>query len=129
MDTIANMLISMKNGSAVSKEKVVVPFSNMKYAIAQCLEKSGFIVGASKKTEKKNSSVLEITLSYPDGAAKIHDVKRLSKPSRRVYMRTRDLRSVKNGHGVVVLSTPKGILSDKEARKEQVGGEALFMMW
>ncbi|MCC6198960.1 30S ribosomal protein S8 [Candidatus Nomurabacteria bacterium] len=129
MDTIANMLISMKNGSAVSKEKVVVPFSNVKYAIAQCLEKSGFIAGASKKTEKKNVPVLEIDLAYTDGVAKIHDVKRLSKPSRRVYMGMRDLRPVKNGHGIVVLSTPKGILSDKDARKEQVGGEALFMMW
>lgn len=119
----------MKNGSMVSKHTVVVPFSNLKYAIAQCLEKGGFIVGASKKTEKKNVPVLEINLAYADGAAKIHDVKRISRPSRRVYMGVRDMRPVKNGHGMVVLSTPKGIMSDKEAKKEQVGGEALFMIW
>ncbi len=129
MDTLANMLIAMKNGSAVTKGTVVVPFSNIKYAIAQCLQKSGFIEGASKKTEKKNMPVLEINLAYNESGAKIHDVKRISKPSRRVYMGVRDMRPVKNGHGMVVLSTPKGIMSDKEAKKEQVGGEALFMIW
>ena len=129
MDNIANMLVSMKNGSAVSKDAVVVPFSGIKYAIAQCLQSHGFIAGASKKTEKKNMPVLEIKLAYGQSGAKIHDVKRLSKPSRRVYMGVKDLRPVKNGHGIVVLSTPKGILADKDAKKEQVGGEALFMIW
>jgi len=129
MDKIANMLVSMKNGSAVSKDTVVVPFSAIKYSIAQCLQSNGFIKGASKKTEKKNIDVLEINLAYTDAGAKIHDVKRISKPSRRVYFGVRDLKPVKNGHGMVVLSTPKGIMSDKEAKKEQVGGEALFMIW
>lgn len=129
MDTIADMLVSMKNASMVAKGTVVVPFSKIKYAIAQCLENSGFIKGVSKKTLKNNVAVLEITLAYTDAGAKIHDVKRVSKPSRRVYMGVRDMRPVKNGHGITVLSTPKGILSDKEAKKEQVGGEALFMMW
>jgi small subunit ribosomal protein S8 len=128
-DPISNMLVSMKNSAAVSKETVVVPFSNLKYQIAQCLATHGFITGASKKTQKKNTQVLEINLAYTDGSAKIHDVKRISKPSRRVYMGVRDLSTVKNGHGIVVLSTPKGILSDKDAKKEQVGGEALFMIW
>ncbi len=129
MDTLANMLVSMKNGSAVAKTTVVVPYSNIKYAIAQCLQKGGFIEGASKKTEKKNISVLEISLAYTADGAKISDVKRISKPSRRVYMGVRDMRPVKNGRGMIVLSTPKGIMSDKEAKKEQVGGEALFMIW
>lgn len=129
MDTIADMLVSMKNASAVSKDTVVVPFSKIKYSIAQCLQSHGFIAGASKKTQKENVAVLEIALAYNDVGAKIHDVKRISKPSRRVYMGVRDMRPVKNGHGLIVLSTPKGILSDKEAKKEQVGGEALFMIW
>lgn len=129
MDTIANMLVSMKNGSAVSKDTVTVPYSNIKYAIAQCLQNHGFITNVAKKTQKKNMSVLELTLAYGDAGAKIHDVKRLSKPSRRVYMGVRDMRPIKNGHGIVVLSTPKGILADKDAKKEQVGGEALFMIW
>ena len=128
-DPISNMIISMKNASVVSKDKVVVPFSNLKYAIAQCLKEHGYISEASKKTEKKNTPVLEISLAYPEGKAKINDVKRMSKPSRRTYMAVSDLRPVKNGHGMVVLSTPKGILSDKQARKASVGGEALFMIW
>lgn len=129
-DPISNMLITMKNASMVSKDTVVVPFSKLKYAIAQCLKDQGFIINASKKTEKNNVSVLEIELSYDkDGVAKIHDVKRMSKQSRRMYTGVKELRPVKNGHGITVLSTPKGILSDKQARKEMVGGEVLFTMW
>jgi len=129
MDQIANMLITMKNASMVSKETVVVPFSNIKYAIAQCLKEQGFITNVSKKTEKNNVPVLEIELSYTADGAKIHDVKRMSKQSRRMYSGAKELRPVKNGHGITVLSTPKGILSDKQARKEMVGGEVLFTMW
>lgn len=129
MDTISNMLITMKNASMVSKPVVVVPFSKLKYAIAQCLKEQGFIANASKKTEKNNISVLEIELLYTNGESKIHDVKRMSKQSRRMYTGVKELRSVKNGHGITVLSTPKGILSDKQARKELVGGEVLFTMW
>jgi small subunit ribosomal protein S8 len=128
-DPIANMLVTMKNGAMVSKDTVVVPFSNIKYAIAQCLKEHGFVTEVSKKTQKKNIPIIEISLAYEGAGPKIHDVKRMSKPSRRMYMGTHDLRTVKNGHGIVVLSTPKGILSDKQAKKEQVGGEALFMIW
>ena len=76
MDQIANMLITMKNASMVSKETVVVPFSKLKYAIAQCLKEQGFIANVSKKTEKNNISVLEIELIYTEAGAKIHDVTR-----------------------------------------------------
>lgn len=119
----------MKNGSRVSKDVVTVPFSNIKFAIAQCLKEHGYITEVSKKTQKKNVPVIEIALAYTGEDSRIHDVKRVSKPSRRVYMKIHDLRPIKNGHGMVVLSTPKGILSDKQAKKEQVGGEALFMIW
>lgn len=128
-DPISNMIITMKNAAAVSKDSVTIPFSAIKYAIAQCLKTNGFVAEVSKKTEKNNVSVIEIALAYTNGASKISDVKRVSKPSRRVYMGFRDLHRVKNGHGMTVLSTPKGIMGDKEARKELVGGEALFMIW
>jgi small subunit ribosomal protein S8 len=123
------MIISLKNASMVSKDTVVVPFSQIKASIAQCLKNHGYIEEASKKTEKKNVPVLEMKLKYVNGVPVIHDVKRISKSSLRVYMGMRDLHPVKNGTGMTVLSTPKGILSDKEAKKEQVGGEALFMIW
>ena len=128
-DPIANMITTMKNGAMVSKKTVVIPFSKLKYAIAQCLKDNGYIIQASKKTEKNNINVLELELAYDGASPKIHDVKRISKPSRRTYLGVHDIHGVKNGHGMVVLSTPKGILSDKQARKEMVGGEALFMIW
>lgn len=128
-DPIANMLVTMKNASMVSKNTVVVPFSAIKYAIAQCLKEHGFVADVSKKTQKENFNVIEIGLVYNATGPKIHDVKRISKPSRRVYVGMRELFPVKNGYGISVLSTPKGILSDKQARKEQVGGEVLFSIW
>lgn len=128
-DPIANMITTMKNGAMVSKKTVVIPFSKLKYSIAQCLKDNGYIVQASKKTQTNNVNVLEIELAYDGTSPKIHDVKRMSKPSRRTYLSVHDIHGVKNGHGMVVLSTPKGILSDKQARKEMVGGEALFMIW
>ena len=129
MDPISNMLIAIKNGAMVSKKTVVVPFSKNKIAIAECLKDSGFVANISKKTEKNNVPVIEIELAYPMGKSRITDVKRVSKPSRRVYMGVREIHSIKSGYGMTVFSTPKGILSDKQARKEQVGGEVLFMIW
>jgi small subunit ribosomal protein S8 len=129
MDQISNMITTMKNSAMVSKKSVVIPFSAVKMAIAQCLKDHGFIASYSKKTEKNNVPVIEIELAYTAGVSKISDVKRISKPSRRVYLGVRDIHTVKNGHGITVFSTPKGILSNKQAHKEQVGGEALFMIW
>lgn len=123
------MLVSIKNASMVSKESITIPFSKIKFAIAECLKGHGFVANVSKKTEKENMPVLVIELAYTDVGAKIHDVSRISKPSRRMYSGTKDLRPFKSGHGMYVLSTPKGILSDKQAKKEQVGGELLFSIW
>ena len=123
------MLITLKNASRVSKDSVVVPFSKLKLAIAECLKEHGFVGNVSKKTEKGNESLLQIGLTYTDAGSKIHDVKRISKPSRRLYAGIKELRAYKSGHGIYVLSTPKGILSDKQAKKEQVGGELLFSIW
>ncbi len=118
----------MKNASLANRPSVSLPYSKMKDAIAQCLKKEGYVSAISKKT-KKNFPTLEVELIYIDGMPKIKDVERISKQSRRVYMGMKDIRPVKNGFGLLVLSTPKGIISGKEARKEQVGGEALFKIW
>lgn len=118
----------MKNGSQAGKESVFFPYSKMKHAILECLNKEGYINDISKKV-KKNQPVLEIGLIYVDKKPKITEVQRLSKQSRRVYFGMKDIHSVRNGSGLLVLSTPKGILSGKEARREQVGGEALFRIW
>ena len=128
MDSISNMLIVIKNGSKVGKESVILPYSKMKQAILECLKKEGYVSSISKKT-LKDQSVLEAVLVYVDKKPKISEVERISKQSRRVYFGVKDIHRVRNGSGLLVLSTPKGILSGKDARAEQVGGEALFRVW
>ncbi len=128
MDPISNMLIMIKNASLAGKSSAVLPYSKLKLAILECLAKEGYIKSAVKKV-KKDQPVIEIELSYADKKPRITEVERISKQSRRVYFGMKDIHSVKGGSGLLVLSTPKGILSGKSARKEQVGGEALFRLW
>ena len=128
MDSISNMIIIMKNGNLAGKESVLIPYSKMKNAIGECLVKAGYLKQVSKKV-KKGQPMLEVSLVYTDKRPKITEVERISKQSRRVYFGMKDIHSVRNGSGLLILSTPKGILSGKEARKEQVGGEALFKIW
>ncbi|OGI93647.1 30S ribosomal protein S8 [Candidatus Nomurabacteria bacterium RIFCSPLOWO2_01_FULL_40_18] len=128
MDSISNMLITMKNGGNAGKKSVFLPYSKMKNAIAECLKKEGYVAGVLKKV-RDDQPVLEVALVYVEKKPKITEVERISKQSRRVYFRMKDIHLVRNGSGLLVLSTPKGILSGKEARKEQVGGEALFRVW
>lgn len=128
MDPISNMIIMMKNASLANKATTAFPYSKMKLAIAECLKKEGYISDFAKKV-KKGRPVLEVSLIYIDKKPKISEVTRISKQSRRVYFGMKDIHTVRNGMGLLVLSTPKGILSGREARKEQVGGEALFKMW
>ena len=128
MDSISNMLIVMKNGSLAGKEFVFFPYSKMKDAILECLKKEGYISSFGKKI-KKDQPVLEVGLIYVDQRPKITEVERISKQSKRIYFGIKDIHKVRNGSGLLVLSTPKGILSGKEARAEQVGGEALFRIW
>ncbi|HEX8993648.1 MAG TPA: 30S ribosomal protein S8 [Candidatus Paceibacterota bacterium] len=126
MDPISNLIISLKNASMVRRERIVVPFSKVKKAIADVLSQHGY-VGAVSRTA---SGSLQIELAYSEnGKPAIADVKRLSKPSRRLYAGMRDIRRVKNGHGLLVLSTPAGIMTGEEARKKHVGGETLFEIW
>ncbi len=128
MDSISNMLIMLKNASTAGKDSVSVPFSKLKLSIAECLAKEGYVKKVSKKT-RKDHPVLEIELEYADKNPKITGVERVSKQSRRVYYGMDDIHTVRGGSGMLVLSTPKGILSGKNARKEHVGGEALFKIW
>lgn len=127
-DPIAAMITMIKNASAAGKTTVVVPHSNVKSAIAECLVRGGFIASVEKKIRNERP-FLEMTLLIPEGVARIHDVKRISKPSRRLYMGVKEIRVFKSGYGAFVYSTPKGIMTDKEAKKEQVGGEIMFSIW
>jgi len=127
-DKIADMLIRIKNAGDVGKDFTVVPYSNLMVSVAEALLKRGYIESISKKG-KKTKKVIEIGIAYKQGIPKVKEIQRVSKLSRRVYYGFRDIRPVKNGFGVLMLSTPKGILSGEEAKKENVGGEALFKIW
>jgi small subunit ribosomal protein S8 len=106
-----------------------MPFSNLKAAVAEKLQQAGYVASIDKKG-KKVKKTLEVTLKYgADGKPVIQGVKRISKPGRRLYRSVLEIRPVRYGHGALILSTPKGIKTDKEARKEKVGGEALFEIW
>ncbi len=118
----------IKNANRAEHESVVVPYSKIKHAIADCLVREGYLASATKKV-KKTFPVLELGLIYVEGAPKVSGVDRISKSSCRIYSGVKEIRPVRHGHGIMVLTTPKGILTDKQARKEMVGGEVLFKMW
>lgn len=121
------MLIAIKNAGAVKKAAVTVPHSKMKEAIAAVLKEEGYIKTYKVEGDVKKS--LEIVLEYKGSSPRVNDVKRISKSSKRVYTGVKEITPVKYGHGIAVLSTPKGIMTEKVARKEMVGGEVLFKIW
>ena len=127
MDQIANMLIAIKNAGLVKKATVTLPSSKMKSAILELLKQEGYI-----KTYIVTEGIkptVEVVIAYNKDTPRINGVARVSKQSKRVYTGVKDIRPFKYGHGMAVLSTPKGILSDKQARREMVGGELLFTIW
>ncbi len=128
-DPVADLIIQMKNAGMVGKLFVDVPYSRFKHAIADALNRAGFVGEVDKKGKGVNKT-LRIELIYlKDGSPKIKGVKRISKPGRRLYKGVKHIFPVRYGFGVAVFSTPKGVLTDKEARERNVGGEELFRMW
>lgn len=123
-----DLLARIKNAMRAKKESLVAPYSKMDFAVLKVLEESGYIKSVSKKEGGKKSS-LEVKLAYDDGKPRITDFKILSKPSRRLYSGYKELSSVRQGHGLAILTTPQGIMSNKTARKNKVGGEYLFRIW
>ena len=128
-DSIADLIIRIKNAGMVRKEKINIPYSKKRNGVTQKLRVTDYVENVETQghgTEKQ----LVITLAYDEeGKHKVRDVKRISKPSRRVYVSVQDIRPVKNNQGTLFISTPKGILTGDEARKGHVGGEALFSIW
>ncbi len=127
-DRVGDFIIRLKNAGAIGRADVSVPHSNHLEAIARKLAQLGFVKEVA--IGKKEGKTIEVTLSYDErGNPKIRGVKRISKPGRRLYVPARDAHTVKNGSGARILSTPKGVLSDAEARKVRAGGEELFEIW
>ncbi len=123
-----NLLTQLKNAQAVKKESVKFVYSKMDEKVLRILEENHYIKDF-KKLGKTTKRVLEINLEYPTDELAIKGISFVSKPSRKIYIGYKEIRPVRRGYGLIVLSTPKGILTGKEARKMKVGGEILFKIW
>jgi small subunit ribosomal protein S8 len=128
-DPVSDFIIQLKNAGMVGKKTVRIPYSKLKHAIAETLIKAGYLESADKQG-KKAKKTLEVILKYDEqGKHQISGLKRVSKPGRRLYAGVSQLHPVKFGRGERILSTPAGILTGSEARKQNVGGEELFIIW
>ena len=128
-DVIADMLTRIRNASNAKHETVDIPASNMKKAIADILLEEGYIKAVSVVEDGKQGTI-RITLKYEQGKVKaIRGIRRVSKPGLRIYSNCEDMPKVMNGLGIAIISTSKGIMTDKAARREHVGGEVLAFVW
>ena len=128
-DVIADMLTRIRNANDAKHETVDVPASNMKKAIANILQAEGYIKGY-QVIEDGKQGIIRITLKYGQGKSKvIRGIRRVSKPGLRIYSGCEDMPKVMNGLGIAIVSTSKGIMTDKRARRENIGGEVLAFVW
>lgn len=127
-DPISDMIVRLKNAQLAGLPSVLIPYSQFKQNIAEVLKTSGYLKSVNKKG-KKVKKFLEVELIYTGSKSKITEIKRVSKPSRRVYHDHREIKSVRQGFGLAIYSTPRGILTDKQAREAKVGGEILFTLY
>lgn len=129
MDTIAQMLTIIRNGSSAKLEKVDMPSSKMRENIAKILADNGFI-RSFKVAKDSKQGIMRIYLKYDDaGAPAMSAISKVSRPGRRSYVHAQDIPSVRSGTGMCILSTNKGLLTGNEAKKQNVGGELLALVW
>jgi len=135
LDSITDMLNRIRNGQAVLKEAVSVPYSNINYEIAKILEENKF-VGKIDKKGKKDKRLIDIDLKYEadsDNRQKknpiITNIKRISKPGKRIYRGYNEIKMTTGSGGIVIVSTPKGLMTGKDARKKKLGGEVIAEIW
>ncbi|MFN3781211.1 MAG: 30S ribosomal protein S8 [Candidatus Kapaibacteriota bacterium] len=127
-DVISDMLTRIRNAGAARHKEVEVPYSKMKWAICQILKEQGYI-DDFVKLDTNVQGTIKIKLKYYNRQPVIKELKRISKPGRRIYLGAKEIPRVKNGLGIAVLSTSRGIMTDKMARKLNIGGELLFTVW
>lgn len=124
MDSIADMIVIIKNGYMAKKSQVSLRLSNFKFELAKALEKEGY-VGKVAKDNKR----ITIDLIYSLNKPRITEIKRVSKSGLRVYIKSKGIKPVKGGRGTIIVSTPKGLMSGKEAQKKNLGGEVVCRVW
>ena len=128
-DPIADMLTRVRNANAVMHEKVDIPHSKLKERIAKILKEQGYISNFKIVTDEENKKNIRVYLKYAGKERVIKGLKRISKPGRRVYSSVEDMPRVLSGLGIAIVSTSKGVITDKVARAEKVGGEVLAFVW
>ncbi len=124
MDKVGDLLIRLKNGYMASRRDVDVLYSKLALSILALLKEEGYITDF-----KEDGRAIKVTLKYDKKSPALTDVKRISKPGRRIYTATKLLPRVLNGLGIAIVSTPKGVMTDRKARKEGVGGEVMAYVW
>ncbi len=127
-DVIADMLTRIRNANNAKHETVDVPASNLKKSIAQILADEGYI-RSYQVVEDGKQGIIRITLKYVGKQKVIHGIRRISKPGLRIYSNCEDMPKVMNGLGIAIVSTSKGVMTDKKARQANVGGEVLAFVW
>ena len=127
-DPITDMLNQIRNAQAVGKTEVLIPLSKIKNEIAVILSKEGFI-GEVKKATKGKIKVLKINLKYEAEVPAITGFKRVSKPGQRIYQGTSEIKKVHGGYGISIISTSKGLMTNKDARYKKLGGEVICQVW
>ena len=125
VDPIGDMLTRIRNGQMRSLNKINIPFSNFRLKILEVLKKEGYIIDFNIDNGKKKIKFLSVDLKYYEGQPVIKEIKRVSKPGRRIYSRATSIPKVLNGLGLAILSTSKGVMSDSDAMKNNLGGEII----
>lgn len=129
-DPIADMLTRIRNANMAGKDTVDIPSSKMKASIARILEEEGFTSGYTVLPDKSKQGMIRVALKYsPQGDHVIHELVRISKPSQRRYVKADDIDSTCGGLGISIISTSKGLMTGKEAKKRNLGGEILCEIW
>lgn len=128
-DTIGDFLTIIRNSSRAGKETCTAQWSKVREGIAHILKNEGFIADYKEITNEKGHKSLELSLKYVEGTPSIADIQRLSKPGCRVYTGSEDIPSILGGLGLSILSTSKGIITNKEARRQKLGGELIAKVW
>lgn len=128
-DKVADMLTRVRNGYLGGKKEVVVPHSTLKAELARVMTEENYLEGFEMKKDDKGFQEIRVTLKYVDDKPAVNKIKRISKPGLRVYKRAHELTPVLSGMGVAILSTSKGIMTGKNAKKQNLGGEVLCELW
>ena len=134
-DPISDLLIRIKNAQMVAHDQVLIPFSKMKFAIANVLKADGYLTEVERKKKsaiggkKTEHEYLLLTLKYQEGEGSIQDIKIISKPSRRMYIKADNIRPVRSGYGLAIISTSQGVMNSRDARKQKLGGELICEIW